>query len=345
MTTVKRTTRKNIRKDTLEIKILKQGRHSKNVLSVSFFTSKDKYRDKEKYERYLVKFLYQKKQLKGFETRIYTDNSGKEFALRIAKDDPTVSVYYYNYPPLRDGMWHVGIFGAYIRFLPLFEPGLTTVWVSDIDIPSYYISPSILADAKRNRAEFCYRTFSCYEQVKLYGRSYSILAGTILSFHTFPIAMFHKFLKELVSPPPDLKLFFEKLNKENQLHGAKPNSAIPYGFDEVFTNKYMYDYLITHKIRCYIIKDFEYVTNILRWNNIITEDDDKVFYNYYKQRSLSTFKTAKDVMREKLPLVADKYLCVKDLLKHLDTFKTSFIKTYVKTGKQLDESLYPSIEA
>jgi hypothetical protein len=341
-------TRKTPR-DKLQITVLKQGTPSKKVLSCSFFTSKDAYRDKEKYERYLVKFLHQKKQLKGFETRIYTDDSGKEFALSIAKQDPTVSVYYFNYPPLRDGMWHLGIFGAYVRFLPLFEPGLTTVWVSDIDIPSHYISPSIISDAKRNRASFCYRTFSCYEQIKLYGRSYSILAGTMLSFHTFPISMFYKFLRELVSPPPDLKLFFEKLNTENKLYGRKPKpySKIPYGFDEVFTNKNMYNYLIDRKIRCYIIKDFEYVTNILRWNKFVIEGDenDKVFYSYYKEQSLPTFKKAKEVLSKTLPLIADKFPCVKDILKKMDTFKTSFIKTYVKTGKELDESLYPSIEA
>jgi hypothetical protein len=334
-------------RDKLQITVLKQGRFSKKVLSVSFFTSKDAYHNKEKYENHLQKFLFQKKQLKGFELRIYTDESGKEFALRVAKHDPTVSVYHFNYPPLRDGDGHVGIFGAYIRFLPLFEPGLTTVWVSDIDIPTYYINPFILAEAKKHRAAFCYRSFSCYEQTKLYGRSYSILAGTILSFHTFPISMFYKFLRELTSPPPPLKLFFDKLNKENKLYGEKPSSRIPYGFDEVFTNKYMYNYLIDHSIRCYIIKDYDYAAKLLRWNNIIADEDknDKIFYEHYKYHTLSTFKKAKELYREKLPLIANKYPCIKDMFKKLDTFETSFVKTYVKTGKELDESLYPSIEA
>jgi hypothetical protein len=137
-----------------------------------------------------------------------------------------------------------------------------------------------------------------------------------------------------------------KAYKENQVY-RKPYSEIPYGFDEVFTNKNMYNYLIDRKIRCYIIKDFEYASNLLRWNNIIKEgdEDDKIFYNYYKQQSMSTFQQAKELFREKLPLIADKYPCCKDMLSNLNTFKTSFIKTYVKTGKELDESLYPSIEA
>ena len=109
----------------------------------------------------------------------------------------------------------------------------------------------------------------------------------------------------------------------------------------------MYNYLIDHKIRCYIIKDFEYASNLLRWGKVIVDGDehDKILYNYYKQQSLPTFKKAKDVLSEKLPLIAHKYPCIKDMLEKLDTFKTSFIKTYVKTGKELDEKLYETVEA
>jgi hypothetical protein len=102
----------------------------------------DAYRKVEKYQHYLQKFLQQKQVLKGFETRIYTDDSGKEFALKVTKNDPTVSVYHFNYSPLREKIGHIGTFGTLIRFLPLFESGLETVWVSDIDIPDSYLDPS-----------------------------------------------------------------------------------------------------------------------------------------------------------------------------------------------------------
>jgi hypothetical protein len=127
-------TRKSKRIQEIEITILKQGRPSKKVLSVSFYTMKDAYRRKEKYETNLKLFLKYKKTLKGFETRIYTDDSGKDFALEAAKNDPTVSVYHFNYPPLREEEGHVGVFGSLVRFLPFFEPGLEIVWESDIDI-------------------------------------------------------------------------------------------------------------------------------------------------------------------------------------------------------------------
>jgi len=334
-------------RNQLEITIVKQGTPSKKVLSSCFFTSKDGYRKREKYVKSLHKFLHQKKQLKGFETRIYTDDSEKDFLVDLVKNDPTVSIYHFNFPPLRDEVGHVGIFGAFVRFLPLFEHGLHTVWVSDIDVTNDYLDPSILARARAAKADFSFRTYVCYEQIKLYGRVYSILAGTMISFHTFPKSMFNKFLQELVHPPEDLKEFFDKLNRENQKFRLRSETKIPYGFDEVFTNKYMYNYLIKKNLRCYIVKDYEYAKNILGWNNLMVDGDenDKVFFAYYYNKTQSNFKKAKEVFRKLLPLVADKYPCCKDMLKILDTFKTSFVKTYVKTGKELDESLYPSIEA
>ena len=152
-------TRKSHRQQ-LEITILKQGTPSKKVLSCSFFTSKDAYRYVGGYQKNLERFLYQKNRLKGFETRIYTDDSGQEFVLKAAEKDPTVSVYHYNFPPLQEtGGRHCGTFGTLMRFLPLFEPGLETVWVSDIDVNNDYLDPSLPANAKASGATFCYRTF------------------------------------------------------------------------------------------------------------------------------------------------------------------------------------------
>jgi hypothetical protein len=330
-------TRKNTRKIPLEVTILKQGVPSTKVLSCSFFTSKEAYRRKGEYEDSLQTFLRQKQKLKGFETRIYTDNTGKEFALKVAKLDPTVSVYYFNCPRLRDGLGHAGIFGVYIRFLPLFEPGLTTVWVSDIDIADIYLDPSIITQIQRANAKFSFRSFGCYEQLKpkqSYGRPYSILAGTIISFLTFPKQIFTKFLQDLISPSKELKLICSTLNKENKIYsgtGYKPYAKIPYGFDEYFINKYIYNYLVHHSITCYIVKDYEFAFVLLKKTNVIKKDEEGILY--YQDKSL--FQKAKEVFREKLPLIADKYPCAKDMLNHIDTFKDSFLKSFIKTGKEL----------
>jgi len=324
--------------DKLEIKILKQGIPYKNVISVCYFTMKDAYRNVEKYQKNLRLFLYKKNHLKGFETRIYTDDSGKDFALEVSKNDPYVSVYHYNFPPLREEIGHIGTFGTYIRFLPLFEFGLQTVWISDIDIPNYYLNPILISDSKKSGAQFCYRTYLCYENTK-YGRSYSIVANTILSFMTFPIEIFNTFLNDLVIQPKQLKKYIEEMNESNK-SSKKPYSLIPYGIDELFMNHNIYDYLINNNIKCYILKDYLYVSSYLIHDKLLTKEEDDLFYKYYYNQNDDLVAKILKVFKKKLPFIADKYECVQDMLSNINSFKHSFIKILIKTGQELNENIY-----
>jgi hypothetical protein len=317
-------------RNNLEITILKQGTSSKHVLSASFFTMKDAYRKVEQYERNLVKFLKLKNSLKGFETRIYTDDSGKESVLKVVKDDPTVTVIHFHDRRFHDDIGHIGTFGTIMRFLPLFEPGLETVWVSDIDIPDSYLNPSLLTNMRARKAEFSYMSFVCYDK-KVYGRAYTILAGTMISFHTFPKQLFTKFLTLLQRPT---KAFQHMLDELNAAAREKPLSKIPYGTDEVFTNTSLYNYLIKESIPCLIRKDYEYARTVLY--GIRTKKDDEVFEAYYRHPTQKIFEQVKRIFKEKLPLIADKSSCIQDMLRRMDSFKTSFVKTFVKTGKELD---------
>jgi hypothetical protein len=285
----------------------------------------DAYRDVEKYKRYFIKFLNQKNILKGFETRVYTDDSGKDFILNVTRHEPTVSVYHYNYPPLREKIGHIGTLGTMMRFLPLFEPGLETVWVSDIDIPNYYLNPALL----KISADFIYRTFPSYKTA-LYGRAYSILAGTIISFRTFPKEMFYAYLQELTHPTGPLSIYIEKQNKDNEL-AKKPYSKIPYGIDEYFMNKIMYDYNISNQFQCYIIKDYYYVFTYLRWNKLITDEEDALAYSYSIFPNPQSFEKLKNIYIEKVSLIESKYPgCT-------TTITDSFVKTFYKKGDELNK--------
>ena len=323
-------------RNNLDITILKQGTSSKKVLSCSFFTMADAYRKVEKYQHYLQKFLQQKQVLKGFETRIYTDDSGKEFALKVAKNDPTVSVYHFNYSPLREKIGHIGTFGTFIRFLPLFESGLETVWVSDIDITDSFLDPSLLTNMRARNAKFSYMSFVCYDK-KVYGRAYTILAGTMISFHTFPKQLFTKFINQLVHPTKLLQKKIDILN-EAMKQRKKPYSKIPYGIDELFLNTIIYNYLIDHNTQCYIIKNYLIFTYLLlHHNNLLTDEESEYVYLYvYKNRS-SLFNKIKHVLKTILPLILEKHPCVKETLDELDSFKTSFIKHIIKKGAELEE--------
>jgi len=351
----KRRSKKNKREifNQLEITVLKQGKKSDKVISCSYFTSTDAYRKVEKYQKSLRRFLVFKDQFDGFETRIYTDDTTKDFALEISKNDPSISIYHYNFPPLReekgilfeDGVssgprGHIGTFGTFVRFLPLFEKGLKIVCISDIDSPWHYLEPAILNDPIKSKAQFSYRSFVCYEN-RLYGRSYSILAGTMLSFITFPIEILNKFLNELVYPSDKLKKDIEALNKENKsLFYNYKETKIPYGIDEVFTNKILYNYLILKNIRCYILKDYGYAGVYLRSEKLITPKEHELIYNYEFKPNQNNFNELKKVYEKKVPMIIDKHPCLNDMLLNMDKMKSSFVIPLIKTGKELDEELY-----
>jgi hypothetical protein len=316
----------------LDITILKQGIPSKHVLSTSFFTMKDAYRPLGQYQYNVIRFLKQKNSLKGFETRIYTDDTGKDFLLDATKTDPTITIIHVQDARFRDGSGHIGTFATFLRFLPLFEPGLKTVWVSDIDIPDSYLNPSLLLSMKARKAEFSYMSFVCYDK-KVYGRAYTILAGTMISFHTFPKQLFTKFLTLLHHPTKALQHMIDQLNKINTERN-KPSSKIPYGMDEVFTNGPLYNYLMKESIPCLIRKDYEYARTYLY--GIRTKQDDQLFEAYYRNPTQYNFEQVKRIFKQKLPLLPETHACIQEMLRRMDSFKTSFVKTFVKTGKELD---------
>jgi hypothetical protein len=148
----------------------------------------DAYRSFAKYQFQLKRFLDQVKTL-DYEVRIYTDDTGKDFALKVAKE-PNVSVLHYNCEPFREDKGHVGTFGTLARFLPLFEDH-ESVWISDIDIPDHYLDDKFKGDIKIS-------SYICYER-KVYGRKHTILAGKFITRIQFPKVLLTNFIKKLLA--------------------------------------------------------------------------------------------------------------------------------------------------
>lgn len=324
----------------IDITILKQGIPSKKVLSVSFYTMKDAYRRKEKYETNLTLFLNLKKALKGFETRIYTDDSGKTFALKAAKNDPTVSVYHYNFSPLREDIGHVGVFGSLIRFLPFFEPGLEIVWESDIDIyndPLTFLNPIYISNMKSMGATFSYRSCLCYQEINsdTYNRAYTIICNTMISTKVFPKYLFTDFLDLLVNPTPSMKASLQLLNNQLEKRG-KPTSKIPYLTDELFLNTTFYDYLIDTKIRCCVVNDYGIVTYLLNQYWMLNELENIIIKYYLKSRPTDLFKLVKKLYEEKLPALVQKIPCVQEMIDRFNIFKDSFQEFVFRVGEELN---------
>jgi hypothetical protein len=329
------TTIKNRVDEKLKLTILKQGIKSKKVLSTCIFTTSDSYKDSEKYLKNLSKFLKQKNVLKGFETRIYTDKSISDKLYEIVKDDKYITLILFEYEPLIDKTTngHIGMFGSLIRFLPLFEKGLDAVYISDIDVPDSYLDSHLFEKMRKTKASFSFRTYVCYD-LKVYGRSYTILAGTMGSLTTFPIKIFNDYLHLVSKPNKWLSSYIQKLNKANEKTN-KPHSKIPYGIDEIFCNFILYDYLIKKNITTFILKDYEYAQKLLKEHR--TEEDKLIIDAYYRNKNITNFNKLKELLIKKLPLIFDEYPCLKFMYENMDIFKSSFVIEMMKKGKELDE--------
>ena len=315
----------------IEIRILKQGTETKKVISCSFFTMKDAYRQKERYISNLQLFCVSTKK-PGFCCRIYTDDSGKDDALIISEKYPHVSVYHFNCPEFREEVGHVGTFGTVVRFLPLFEEGLEIVWVSDIDVPSVYLHTDQIESLKKYKCDIYYRTFLCYER-KLYGRKYTILAGTILSRVQFPKQLLTRFLNTIKDGKQ--KDIIDKLNSENS---RKPPSEFPYGLDEVFTNSSFYNYIVRHNFKCLIHKDYARAGMYLNYKGLVTKEEEELFHKHYIMPShVGIINKLKRILVERLPkIITPETNCLQEALDLMPTFKTSLSKLYVAKGKELE---------
>lgn len=299
----------------IEITVLKQGILSRNVLTCCLFTASDSYRMLNQYVGNFRKFLQQSAYLKTFEVRVYTDDTAKDIVLEETKEDPRVSVLHFNCPQFREGNGHTGMFGALVRFLPMFED-LDVVWCSDIDIPDRYLAPELLHTVVKQNYDFLISTYSCYEQ-KVWGTKNTILAGRFISRIQFPRALLTLFLNRVSSGK-----FDEKIEEINVGNLRKPRSDFPYGLDEYFLNTYIYNTLKSRNSRILLQKDY-LDSGIIFKGDLKAEKDLLMKYFYFP--TYDRFLKMKKILLNYLPLYLDKHPCYKDMLENLNKMKNSFI--------------------
>jgi len=293
-------------------KVLKQGITYPNVISCSFFTMKDSYRNFEKYQRHLQNFLRQVlTELKNYEIRIYTDDTGKDFALKVSSHE-NISVIHFDCSDFRDGIGHVGTFGTLVRFLPLFEEH-SLVWISDIDIPDNYLS------LENSDSDFRIYTLLCYDR-KVYGRNYTMTAGRFISRHQLPRALLTRFLNKVIDG--EYQKQRDDLNAANK---RKPSSKFPYGMDELFLNWSVYDWIKRRNFQLSVLIDCA-PTTLISYNAGITKDEDAIIYNFYKTGDINLMPKLINIYRRKVPLIINKYPCLQPFLDKLkiNAFKNDF---------------------
>ena len=297
----------------IDITIIKQANKKyKNVLSCSFFTMTDAYRDFTKYQKNLETLIKYSLDLSDFELRIYTDLSGIDFTKKVSKDYSHITILQFDCKPLREKVGHVGTFGTLVRFLPMFEKNLKTVWVTDIDIPKHYLDTNKIQEMKRTNSRVYFSTLVCYER-KTYGRKYTILAGTMIYFMKFPIKLLTNFIQKYLTNQ------YESVIKILNDNKWKPQSKFPYGLDEVFINTSIYDYIQKKHINCYVNKIYNALSNLYSSN--ITKQEKYFLISYYYDSKKDKIEQVKKIYKKYLPNLVSKYSCLQELLDKLDTFK------------------------
>jgi hypothetical protein len=307
----------------IEITILKQGNRYKNVLSACFFTMADAYRKFDVYKSDLKKFLQSTKQINGFEIRLYTDDSGKDFVLDEVGDFPDVTVLHYDCPPFREGKGHTGAFGTIVRFLPLFEKGLDIVWISDIDLDRSIITLDIVEMMERNGADIFIPSAFCYQRKPWVGDvlKHPIQAGRFISKIKFSKQLLTNFIQRLIDGK-----YSELIKSINEYNRQKaPNDMFPYGMDEAFLNSSIYSSIRKHNVKVIVRKDF-FTRNFLVYDiEGFPQEDIRVLDRYYKNPTHDLFKQVKQIYKKYVPMMLETRPCMQELLDRMSDFKKSFL--------------------
>jgi hypothetical protein len=317
----------------IEISVLKQGIPSRKILTCCFFTVGEAYRDFKQYIGNLRRFVIDSEQLTDFEVRIYTDDTGKDYALEIAAPYPRISVLHYNCPAFRDGKGHSGMFGTLVRFLPMFED-LDIAWCSDIDIPRHFLDPVLLRQMSQHKAEIYINTYICYERNVRSNRKNSVVANKFITKVQFPRALFTRFLNMII----DGKLtdVLTAINQQNTTNNTpKPLSKVPYGTDELFINTYVYNWIVSKNLRVMLDRDYSAPWLMFK---IISKESRILMQKYYYYPSHSKFLQIKKILEKAEPDTGvTETECYRDFLETLPKLKHGFIVRFLTKSENLEK--------
>jgi len=313
----------------IELKIIKQSIHPnnqkyKNVLSCSFFTMVEAYRDFLKYQKFIPLIIQYSLRLKDFEFIIYTDNTGVDFLVEACKNYKHISIIHYDCKPFRQNNGHIGTFGTLVRFLPMFEKDLNIVWITDIDISDDHIDMKYIDAMKKTKSSIYFPTRVCYDR-RVYGRKYTIIADRMIFFQKFPKILFTNYIKKILNNKLETKI--KELNTVNSEKKKLP-SKVPYGIDELFLNTSLYDYIKKKKLQCYISKRY-LVLGHLEYNCNITNTERQILYTYIKNQNKLQFDAVKNIYIKYKSLLLAKYPCYQEFYDKLNILPYTFIENMI----------------
>lgn len=301
-----------------------------NIVSCCVFRMSGPYKDSVKYYYNGLKTISSnfKKYIPNFYLRIYYDESVISTKHEDERINQEVSIYWrplfdtlrclnyvqlikFRIPDLCDGLYHIGLVGTLVRFLPLFDHDIQVKCIGIIDID---INESGLRTFKcvydnfaKSQSEFHFKTRDCYhtqarfyEADKILGLTppkimHRAIASLLISKVKFPVSIFEKFLFDLINletkPRSPVAQFADIQNKlllgVTEIRNIK-QYPIPYGIDEFFVNSFL-------------MPDME-SKNIPMSYTITIHDMSTVFYanylrqNKYKNPSLEIQKLIRNIL-------------------------------------------------
>lgn len=213
-----------------------------NIISCVFFIKKDLYKDINIYINGLTHIINNFKNiLPTYRLRIYYDSSVKEYLNKILNNNLNdIELYEYRIDIFSDGIYHKGVIGMFMRFLPLFNLEYHNVdkcIVFDIDNKIHNFYRELIKYLEDNDIKIAYRSRFCYinERITCTKNKYPLIASFIYQSIKLPFRIFSK--------------FFEKLYMENNVKIIKLvnksgiENIYEYGIDELFLNKYYIKYI------------------------------------------------------------------------------------------------------
>jgi hypothetical protein len=278
------------------------------LISCSIFKLKNSYKDFSKYIDGL-KLLIDTTISNNMKMIIFYDHSmdsDNDFKQIIDKYKTKILFCSYRFDDIiDDDGYHKGVFGTFVRFMPIFltEIRYKCLFVSDIDYPIYEIKIHIMYLINKfigTKYDFNVIYKIGYEYS--YNNCYSIPNTTLCVFFNFYSKkkyyefenIFFDFLNKLnINDDTLLDIinkkiettdsFYKKnditMTNENKIIKRKDNNMFSYGVDELFLNTIIMPYLIKSKEKMSVIYMYDvlrdYIQNIL--------NNDKIDDSIYKQ--------------------------------------------------------------
>jgi len=293
---------------------LNQDNKSDNLISCCAFRMAGGYKSSTRYIRGLTNLIkYLPTYFPDFKLRIYYDNSiilqdhdSQEIndeirdqwlpLLDMAKKKPYVQLAHYRYDKfeIKNGLYHDGLFGTIVRFIPLFQDRQGDTLICDIDgfTDRYLFSKlsNIYKIFKKSKSKFHFRSSPCYvatdriyNQEKDLDEEYKpntplrIFAGTILSKITFPKKIFDHFFNCLHDLSQDkcsyIKNFTESkfilddpknITKDQDSGRPLVSNIMYYGIDEFFINTTLLKYIENNNIISSVTLDYTSINHIIQ---------------------------------------------------------------------------------